>query len=251
MTSREATAFLPLTGNAEWRRDWQDWVWLLAVGAIQWPWLLKSLWGGRLRDKEALLRRLDLPMDALPNLGSWKADVGFLHYLVDHIEAHRPQMVMELGCGASSLVLGRALQLHGGGQLVSFDQHLEFVESTRRWLLSHDIHSELHHAPLIPAAEPWPGIWYDLSDVPQNIDLLVIDGPPWTLHPLVRGSASCLFDRVAPGGTIMLDDAARPGERIVAGRWAKSWPNFRWSRRAGIKGTLIGQCQNSQSNASA
>lgn len=228
-------------GEQVWRREWHDWAWLLGIGAVQWPWLLKSLWGGRKRDKAALLARLDLPEDALPNLGSWKADVGFLHFLVDHIETHCPQLVLELGCGASSLVIGRALQLHGGGQLVSHDQHDDFVESTRHWLLSHDIHAELHHAPLVRAAEPWPGIWYDLHEVPREIDLLVIDGPPWTLHPLVRGSAECLFDHVRPGGTVMLDDAARPGERIIARRWAKMWPQFRWTRRAGIKGTLIGK----------
>jgi hypothetical protein len=49
-----------------------------------------------------------------------------------------------------------------------------------------------------------------------------------------------LFSRIAPGGTVMLDDAARPGERIIARRWAKAWPDFRWRRRGGIKGTLIG-----------
>ncbi len=240
MTSREATAILPMSSNAEWRRGWRDWVWLLGMGAIQWPWLLKSLWGGRRRDKVRLLRRLELPDDALPHLGSWKADVGFLHFLVDHIELHRPALVMELGCGASSLVVGRALQLFGGGRLISHDQHAEFVHATRAWLLSHDIHAEMHHSPLVPAVAGWPGLWYELHDVPDHIDLLVIDGPPWTLHPLVRGSAACLFDRLRPGGVVMLDDAARPGERLIARRWARAWPKFRWYTRGGIKGTLIG-----------
>ena len=32
----------------------------MAWGAIQWPWLARSLWGGKLADKHALLDRLGL-----------------------------------------------------------------------------------------------------------------------------------------------------------------------------------------------
>ena len=77
--------------------------------------------------------------------------------------------------------------------------------------------------------------------LPERIDLLVIDGPPWTIHPFTRGSADGLFDRVAPGGQIILDDAARPGERMIARRWRRDWPDFDWRYVRGIKGTLIGE----------
>ncbi len=70
---------------------------MLAFGAIQWPWLLVSLYGGRKRAKRALLERLSLPQDALPNLGSWKADTGLLHLIVDTILERRPRNVVELG----------------------------------------------------------------------------------------------------------------------------------------------------------
>jgi hypothetical protein len=60
----------------------------------------------------------------------------------------------------------------------------------------------------------------------RQIDLLVIDGPPWTLNPFVRGRAEVLFDRIVPGGMVLLDDAARPGERVVAQRWKRDWPGF-------------------------
>ncbi|MBO9626027.1 MAG: TIM barrel protein, partial [Microbacterium sp.] len=47
--------------------------------------------------------------------------------------------------------------------------------------------------------------WYDLHAVPQDIDLLVIDGPPWALNPFIRGRAEQLFDRVVPGGIVLLE----------------------------------------------
>ena len=70
---------------------------------------------------------------------------------------------------------------------------------------------------------------------------MLIDGPPWSIHPFTRGAAACLFDNISPGGTIMLDDAARPGERFVARRWRKLRPDFNFDLvKSGSKGTLIG-----------
>jgi hypothetical protein len=41
---------------------------------------------------------------------------------------------------------------------------------------------------------------------------------------------------------ILLDDAARHGERLVARRWRQRWPKMRFDYdRRGAKGTLIGR----------
>ena len=239
MTSRETTGLLSRAGTP--RRTLSDRAWVLGFGAIQWPWLLRSLRGGSKAAKRALLHRLDLPQDALPNLGSWKADTGLLTLIVDHIETHRPQVVVEFGSGATSLIIARALQLYGGGRLVSYDQHADFVAATADWLRTHGLDADMRHAPLGSPASGWPGLWYQPSDLPDRIDLLVIDGPPWTIHPLTRGSAESLFPRLAPGGTVLLDDAARPGERLVARRWRRKWSDIDFRLvHAGTKGTLIG-----------
>ena len=244
MTSREITGFLPLAeqqGEAGQRRL-SDLAWRLGFGAISWPWLLASLSGGRRADKRALLDELGLPHDALPHLGSWKADVGFLRHIVREIARLRPAQVVELGAGASTLVAARALALHGGGQLTSFDQHGGFVDATRTWLTDHGLRADLRHAPLTAQSEDWPGRWYAIDRLPDRIDLLIIDGPPWSVHPLVRGAADSLFARLSPDGVVLLDDAARPGERLVARRWRERWPHidFRlW--HDGTKGTLVGR----------
>ena len=245
MTTRDATGLLPRTGAAPIAgfdgRSPGDWAALLAFGAVQWPWLLKSLYGGTRVAKRALLDRLDLPHDALPNLGSWKADTGLLTLLADHIEEQRPRLVVEFGTGASTLVIARALRKAGGGRLISFEQHADFVEATRAWLADYGLQADLRAVPLTAAPEGWPGLWYAHGPLPKNIDLMLIDGPPWTIHPLTRGAAATLFDRISPGGTILLDDAARPGERVVARRWRKARPDFDFRLcKGGTKGTLIG-----------
>jgi predicted O-methyltransferase YrrM len=246
MTSREQTGFLPKSaedrvvgGNG---RSAGDWAALRAFGAIQWPWLLRSLRGGSKADKRALLDRLGLPQDALPNLGSWKADTGLLTLVADHILAAKPKTIVEFGTGASTLIVARALEMAGGGRFISFEQHPEFVQATRDWLAEHRLDADLRAVPLRPADQGWPGLWYDHGELPESIDFLLIDGPPWTIHPFTRGAASTVFGRIAPGGTIMLDDAARPGERVIARRWRRDWPDFDFQLvKSGTKGTLIGR----------
>jgi predicted O-methyltransferase YrrM len=244
MTSRETTGLLPLPVDGRVvgtsGRSLRDWATLLAIGAVQWPWLLRSLGGGGKPEKRALLDRLRLPRDALPNLGSWKADVGLLALVADHVLSAKPRTVVEFGSGASTLIVARALEMVGGGKFVSFEQHPQFVQATRDWLAAHRLQADLRAVPLRPSPAGWPGLWYDHGELPERIDFMLIDGPPWTIHPFTRGAAATLFGRIAPGGVVMLDDAARPGERIVARRWRREWPNFEFRLvKGGSKGTLV------------
>ncbi len=245
MTSRDITPLLPIADaalTAVRHRSLSDWAHVLAFGAIGWPWLLRSLSGGSPEARAALLARLGLDDDALPHLGSWKADVGFLTLIADHIADHRPETVIEFGAGASTLVAARALQMEGAGRLISFDQHEGFAIATRTWLSDHGLDVDLRAVPLVPSPNGWPGLWYDHGPLPDRIDLLLLDGPPWTVHPYGRGAADSLFDRIPPGGYMMLDDGARPGERVIAHRWRKRWPDFEFRLiRFGTKGTLIGR----------
>jgi predicted O-methyltransferase YrrM len=212
-----------------------------AIGVIQWPWLLRSLYGGTKSQKQALLRRVDLPPDALPYLGSWKADTYFLHRIVDTIASLRPAVVVELGSGASSLIIAKALALNGGGRLVSYDQHAPFVGCMEQWLAEHGLSAEFRHAPLSIPDPKWGADWYRLAELPASIDLLVVDGPPWSVHPFIRGAAEKLFPLLSSRGVILLDDAARPGERIVAARWRREWKEFAFELEpGGTKGMLRG-----------
>lgn len=244
MTTKLLTGFLAKQdlANPAGSRTRKEQAFQIAFGAVQWPWLLRSLYGGTQAQKAALLGRIGLEEGALPHLGSWKADTYLLHRIVDVIEASRHATVVELGSGATSLVIAKALAMHGGGRIHSYDQHAPFVAAMGDWLGEHDLAGTFHHAPLVQRDVRWPGLWYDLTEVPGSIDLLVIDGPPWAVHPFARGMAERLFPLIAPGGTVLLDDAARPGERYVARQWKKNWPSFTFTYEgAGTKGLLVGK----------
>lgn len=242
MTSRETTGFMPKDHEADAHVGWADRVAFALFAPFTAPFLLKSLRGGSKDEKARLLERLGLPDDALPNLGSWKADTGLLHLIVDHILANKPQRTVEFGCGASSLVIAAALKKAGCPPHTSFDQHAEFVVKTKEWLAEHGLEADLRHAALQPIDDEWPGLFYDTGPLEDGIDLMIIDGPPWTIHPMTRGGAERTFRYLAPGATIMLDDAARPGERLVARRWRKKHPEIDFHLwKGGEKGTLVGR----------
>lgn len=216
-------------------------LWIGTFGAIGWPWLLRSLSGGGAAARQRLLALIRLPDDALPaKLGSWRADAQALTTLAELILERKPGTVVELGGGTTTLVAAQALRLVGGGTLVSIDGDHGFAADTRAMLGAQGLSADIRAVPLADPPAGWPGQWYDHGPLPDTIDLLVVDGPPWALHPLVRGAAASLFDRIPVGGTVLLDDAARPGERLVARRWRRDWPGFRWQRLGGPAGTLIG-----------
>ena len=79
MTSRDSTGFLARRESKD-ARLLSEKLLVVGWGAIQWPWLLRSLHGGLKAEKAALLAELDLPADALPNVESCvrrSADVVF------------------------------------------------------------------------------------------------------------------------------------------------------------------------------
>lgn len=245
MTSRDSTGWGGRSdaGSAKPPRALKDRLTLAAFYVLNGPFLAKSLYGGSKKAKRALLERLDLPLDALPHTGSWKADVGLLTFLTDHILAHRPKVVVEFSAGASSLIIARALEKAGVEDpvFISFEQHEDFCRKTSAWLAEFGLKSDIRHAPLGLSPDGWPGLWYQSGPLPDGIELMLIDGPHWAIHPFTRGAAGTTFGQIAPGGTVMLDDAARPGERIVQRRWRRQWPDFSFRlEHPGSKGTLVG-----------
>lgn len=197
----------------------------------------------RAQARRELLSMIQLGDAQLPPDGGWVAGADFLLLLARQVLMQKPALVVEFGSGVSSVVVGRCLQLNGGGRLLSFDHDEGFAELTRRRMRRAGVPGEVHAAPLRPGLDGYGGSWYGHDDLPNGIDLLVIDGPQaWRQgQEESRGSAApAAFAKLAPGGVVLLDDAARPGEQRVAARWRTDFPQMSFGAAATQKGVLIG-----------
>jgi predicted O-methyltransferase YrrM len=190
-----------------------------------------------------LHRLLQLEPETLPPLGGWAASADFLIIVAEHVLRAKPEVAVEFGSGVSTLVINRCLQLNGRGRLLSFESNAEFADITRgradRLGVPHDVRA----VDLVDAAPlGFAGKWYRTEDLPAEIDMIVIDGPPKAIHPETRGGAGKdVFPRLTANGRIFLDDAKRPGERAVADKWRAMFPDMRFDLIGTEKGTLIGR----------
>jgi predicted O-methyltransferase YrrM len=166
----------------------------------------------------------------LPLPGGWAASTDLLGELIRAIAARRPQRLVELGSGVSTLVIAAALRNNGAGRLISIDAEEAFAAQTREQLQRQDLGDwvELRIAPLTEMkCEGIARPWYDtrmLSDL-SDVDLLLIDGPPTARRADMRyPSLPFFWSRLAPGAIVLLDDAARPAERAMAAAWERQFP---------------------------
>lgn len=183
----------------------------------------------------------------LPPMGGWRILPDFAALLANHLIEKRPNCIVELGSGISTVLCASATRANGAGHVFSFDHDADFLESTRALLEQHGLSDRvtLAHAPLTPfplADDRF--LWYSIasfSDLPP-IDLVVVDGPPQhdNPSPLVRYPAlPALFDKLALGATIVLDDADREQERAVIAGWLATYPLLRLETPSTEKGAAL------------
>lgn len=158
-----------------------------------------------------------------PAPGSWAIDAEGAFLLAREVGRRRAQTVVELGPGTSSVILAQIgaadLELYG------LEHDSRFAELTR-WHLSHvgATNYTLLDAPLTPQTVAGQLVeWYDpavVAQLPDRIDVLVVDGPPGIEGVATRAPAwPLLASRMRPGGLIFIDDADRWEERAMLREW--------------------------------
>jgi predicted O-methyltransferase YrrM len=186
-----------------------------------------------------LARLLGLEFGDLPPFGGWAASADFLIILAEHILNEKPDTIVEFGSGVSTIVAARCLQINGRGRLTSYDHDASFAGITRARASRLGLEVDIHVVEL--GTNPgFDGKWYNVENPPGRIDLMVVDGPPNTIHAQTRGGAGLVFSRLSAGGIILLDDAQRPGEKAIVERWKRDFPTMNFSYLGTEKGTVIG-----------
>lgn len=187
-----------------------------------------------LADLGAWLRLAPLLTEYLPFTARELRPSG-LTMLLDEVLVGARSVLVECGCGSSSVVIARLLARRGFGHLLSLEddeKQAAFVASQLRREGLGQV-ARVVHVPLTkhPAALGKAG-WYSPQVVHDEVseyvdkhglvDLLLVDGPNG--DDLVRYPALPVFRGVlAPGAAVLLDDVGQPGELTVMDRWHREF----------------------------
>lgn len=176
------------------------------------------------------LLQLVEPRAPLPLLRSWATLPDLALILVEKVLSAKPTTIVECGSGSSTVLMAYMLEKLGGGHIVSLEHDAPSKANTDAALRAHGLEkfATVVLAPLKPVQIGNESFqFYDLaglSDV-ERIDFLFVDGPPSFMQALARYPAlPLLWDRLAPGANVVLDDARRPKEQEVARRWRHEFP---------------------------
>lgn len=238
------------------------WLWLDTAGWVPSLTLLLILLGGlqlhlhRVRESQDAhqLRQIQaitalhqlIPFKAVsPWMTGWAATPEFAATLYDIVRDRKPKVVLELGSGASTVIVAAALEQNGGGRLISIDQDADYAAQTRAAVERHGLSrtAQVVHSPLTEASvdgETW--LWYDMQTIPSAdpIDLLIVDGPHRELQKMARYPAiPLLIGRLSAQAVIVLDDAERKDERLAVQRWTSEYDGFEVRFLSSRKGTAI------------
>lgn len=199
----------------------------LAAGlAFYKKWLAPHIFGAieRAHEDAALLVDIACVLDLdrpLPRMGGWAISPDLCLWLIEYVQREKPELVVELGAGSSTLILGKALQrFTSNGRLVSVESGERYSDSARRLAAEWGLDNvEVRHAPLEEK-------WYRRSSLADlhDIDLLLVDGPPGNSGQQARYPAVSLFPHLSSSGVVVLDDGARPEEALAVRRWTEEFP---------------------------
>ena len=179
----------------------------------------------------------------VPEVHNWPISPDFGVLLIQLVEQHAYDAVIEFGSGTSTLVLAKALERVAGGQrqpapLLSFDHLEEYAELSRRNLVQAglDRHARVELAPLVPwhsggdAGQEYP--YYSCDETltkfrrdlhaPAPKVLVVVDGPPASTSSLARYPAMAKVLQAFDDARclhFLMDDYVRPEEQRIVQAW--------------------------------
>ena len=182
----------------------------------------------------------------LPATRKMAASPDFLRLVVDTILSKQPKLVVELGSGISTILVGKALEKNGGGDLISIDNDEQYAELTRKKI---DLEKLSNIAKVITAELKLHTIneqnymWYEstfLKEINQKIDLLIIDGPSRIINKNARYPAIPLLNNYFSDKIIILiDDGNRRDDSYTIKKWLDEFDEFKSEYIGTEKGTFI------------
>ena len=162
-------------------------------------------------------------------LGVWALDADTLNYLGARLRREQPRVILECGCGASTILLSLYARGCGTGEvsIISLEQSSDYLASVRSRLAEAGLDDPVHllHVPL-NAVDQYQLPGEALAGIlgKRTLDWIVIDAPSG--RPACRISTLPMLAPYSRTGTRwFLDDASRDGELDILRNWARQ-PEF-------------------------
>ncbi|MBW4541355.1 MAG: glycosyltransferase [Myxacorys chilensis ATA2-1-KO14] len=165
-------------------------------------------------------------------LNLWALSAEALKCITQFIESHQLRTVVEVGSGASTVVLAELKQEGTIDRSITLEHDAYWYQDTVQRLQQKNLldRAEVVHCPLhVQSINGDPSLWYNLSEItPLAADLILVDGPPHTIQPFARYPAPHLLHSfIRPGTWLILDDYHRDAERETVKRWLTDFPTLR------------------------
>lgn len=184
------------------------------------------------------------PAIGLPPMAGWAVAPDLGAYLVRLIRRTRPEHVVEIGSGSSTVLCALALHANQTGRITSLEHDESYATVTRAWMSERGLDhvATVHHCPLAlqrVGDDEMP--WYTVDGLDLGtIDLLIVDGPPGATGSCARYPAlPLLHHALAPGAIVVLDDAARADEQTAVERWRDGYGLTVFDTPTHVKGTAV------------
>lgn len=175
-----------------------------------------------------------LPLKApLPPMTSWAATPELASTVIKTIHAYKPNQIVELGSGVTTLISGYSLnEFHPSGSVISLDHDSRFAEKTREEIALHGLIDkvDLRIAPLEThtiSGKKWT--WYSADKLffEKSIDLLLVDGPPFKTQKNARYPAlPLLYKHLSDRAVIIIHDTDRKSESESIQQWIEEFSDL-------------------------
>lgn len=166
------------------------------------------------------------PKVAFPPMRVIAGSPDFFKVIVEHCIQSQPRVIVEAGSGVSSVVISEWLRSAESNAAHYALDHLEKYAGETAQKVENP-NSKVLFAPLKSYSidgKNWK--WYDIAGLEQieQIDLLVIDGPPEDIQREARFPAlPLLWDKLSAHAIIILDDTNRPDEQAIIKKWKAAY----------------------------
>jgi predicted O-methyltransferase YrrM len=162
---------------------------------------------------------------------SWPVHLDMARVLAHLVIEFDRRAVVEFGAGTSSLVLAAALARGAGGRLTAVEEDIRWSRASwQRVKATSRVDARIIESRVVFRADR-AGVYHGYSRAAKAaavargpFDLALIDAPDGFFGR--DGALHLIYEALAPGALVVVDDSRRRKERDMMARWLRTYPGL-------------------------